>query len=354
MKININFDSYLELEKLGIGAFKPLNGFMTEKDFYSVVKEMRLSNGKLFPLPVILPVSNLEAKKARTVNKIELFFKNVEVGTIKPESIFKPNFKKIIRLLFGTEDTNHPGYKFLVSSGEYFIGGPINFIKKVENAYSSYEISPEEVKKNIKKLGLRSVAGFQTRNVPHKAHEHILELALQEVDGLFIQPLIGKKKIGDFLPEAVMNSYNLLLEKFLPNKRIILGVLTTAMRYAGPREALFHAIIRKNYGCTHFLVGRDHAGVGSYYDEYEAQNLCVKLEEELNIKIIKVRGPFYCKKCKKITTDKVCFHTDYRVSVSGTKIREALMNKRPISEKFMRPEIVNLIKDREIFIKEED
>ena len=344
----------MELEKIGIGAFKPLTGFMTKKDFYSVVNKMRLSNGKLFPLPVILPILNSEVEKINQATKIHLFFKNIEVAMMTPKSIFKPDFKKIIKLLFGTEDTNHPGYKMLVSSGEYFVGGPIKFIKKVKNNYSSFELSPQKVKKNIKMLELKYVAGFQTRNVPHKAHEHILQLALEKVDGLFIQPLIGKKKKGDFLPEAVMTSYNLLLDKFLPKDRVILGVLTTSMRYAGPREAVFHAIIRRNYGCTHFLVGRDQAGVGNYYGEYEAQNLCVKLEKELKIKIIKIRGPFYCAKCDKISTDNVCQSVKDRIPVSGTKIRVALKNKEPISEKFMRPEIVQSIIDKEIFINEED
>ena len=354
MKINLNIDSYLELEKIGIRAFDPLNGFMTEKDFYSVIKNMRLSNGKLFPIPVILPISNYEAKNIKQQQKIHLFFQNFDVATMIPRSIFKPDFKKIIKPLFGTDDTDHPGYKMLIDSGQYFVGGPIKFLRSVKNSYSSFEISPNEVKQKIKKLGLKLVAGFQTRNVPHKAHEHILHLALKEVDGLFIQPLIGKKKKGDFLPEAVMKSYNLLLNKFLPKDRVILGVLTTSMRYAGPREAVFHAIIRRNYGCTHFLVGRDHAGVGDYYGEYEAQNLCVKLEDEINIKIIKIRGPFYCSKCDKITTDNFCVSPKDRIPVSGTRIRTALKKNKPISAKFMRPEIVDSIIHNEIFIKEED
>ena len=354
MKINLKLESYLELEKIGIGAFKPLNGFMTEKDFYSVVNRMRLSNGKLFPIPVILPILGSKIDKIKQSKKIYLYYKKIKVASMVPQSIFKPDFKKIIKLLFETEDENHPGYKMLFSSGKYFLGGPIKFTKKVKNKYSSFEKSPQEVKKYIKAMDLKHVAGFQTRNVQHKAHEHILHLALQEVDGLFIQPLIGKKKVGDFLPEAVMKSYKLLVDKFLPKNRVILCVLTTSMRYAGPRESVFHAIIRKNYGCTHFLVGRDHAGVGSYYGEYDAQNLCVKLEKEIKIKIIKIRGPFYCNKCKKITTDNLCLHVKHRIPVSGTKIREALINNKFISDKFMRPEIVKSIKGIEIFIGGED
>ena len=151
-----------------------------------------------------------------------------------------------------------------------------------------------------------------------------------------------------------MTSYNVLIKKFLPENKIILGALTTSMRYAGPREAIFHALIRRNYGCTHFLVGRDHAGVGDYYGEYEAQNLCKKYEKELKIKIVKIRGPFYCDKCKKITTDDICKDLKYKIPISGTAIRDALINNIPISDKFMRPEIINSIKGKEIFINDED
>ena len=224
--------------------------------------------------------------------------------------------------------------------------------ENIKNLFSKYDLTPRKVKEKIKTFNLSTVAGFQTRNVPHRAHEHILELALKEVDGLFIQPLIGKKKRGDFTPQAIMNSYNLLLKNYLPENKIILGALTTSMRYAGPREALFHAMIRKNYGCTHFIVGRDHAGVSNYYEEYEAQNLCIKYESELNIKIIKMRGPFYCKKCDMITTDNICSHNEYRVSVSGTKIRNSLIKNHSISPKYMRPEIINTIKEDDIFIKD--
>ncbi|PPR15608.1 MAG: Sulfate adenylyltransferase [Alphaproteobacteria bacterium MarineAlpha9_Bin3] len=354
MRLNINFDSYLELEKIGIGAFKPLKGFMTESDFYSVVDHLRLPNGKIFPLPVILPISYSLIPEIKKSKKIYLSYKNTTVATMEPESIFKPDFKKYIKKIFGTNDESHPGYKMLLASGKYFLGGSINFLKKVENKYTSYEKTPLDVRKRIKELGLKYVAGFQTRNVPHKAHEHILQLALQEYGGLLIQPLIGKKKKGDFLPEAVMTSYNVLIKNFLPENKIILGALTTSMRYAGPREAIFHALIRRNYGCTHFLVGRDHAGVGDYYGEYEAQNLCKKYEKELKIKIVKIRGPFYCDKCKKITTDDICKHSKHKIPISGTAIRNALINNNPISDKFMRPEIINSIKGKEIFINDED
>jgi sulfate adenylyltransferase len=311
---------------------------------------MRLNNGKLFPLPVLLPISIKDKENIKVNEKILLKHRNIIVGEIMVTSIFAINFKKFIKQLFGTDDTKHPGYNNLIRSGKYFIGGPVNLIKKINYKYSNYSMSPLIVKKIFKKYKLKSIAGFQTRNVPHKAHEYILTSALKEVDGLFIHPLIGKKKKGDFLPKAILNSYDFLIKTYFPKGKVILGALTTSMRYAGPREALFHAIIRRNFGCTHFLVGRDHAGVGNYYTEYEAQELCLKYENELGIKIIKVRGPFYCKFCKKITTDNICRRLENKVEVSGTKIRYALVNNKKISTRFMRPDIVTIIKKENIFI----
>ncbi len=350
MIVNINFDSYLELEKISNGSFSPLKGFIEEEDFYTICYKMRLNNGNLFPIPILLPLSEGSEKKIKLNTEVFLFFEGRKVGSLLVKSIFKINFDDHIKDLFSTVDKNHPGFKLLKEMGELFVGGPVNSFFPIQYKYSKYSISPINCKKKIQDLGLKTLAGFQTRNVPHKAHEYIILNALKEVDGLLIHPLIGKKKKGDFTPDAVIKSYEYLQNEVYINKKIILGALTTYMRYSGPREAVFHALVRKNYGCTHFLVGRDHAGVGNYYGEYDAQNLCLKFENELGIKIIKVRGPFYCKKCKKITTDKVCKDLESKVEVSGTKIRKALLNNLDIEDIFMRKEIVNLIRKEEIFI----
>ncbi len=351
MKIKINLNTYLELEKIADKVFYPLKGFMTEEDFFSVVKTMRLKNKKIFPLPVLLPITIKEKQDIKLNNEVYLEYKNITVAEVYVRSLFNIDFEEFIYPLFGTKDPEHPGYINLIKNGNNFIGGPIKFLNRVKYSYSSYSLTPETIKKKIKKLRLKTVAGFQTRNAPHKAHEYILRDALKQVDGLLIHPLIGKKKSGDFLPKAVLSSYELLIDSYFPKNKVLLAGLTTSMRYAGPREAVFHAIIRRNFGCTHFLVGRDHAGVGNYYEEYEAQNLCIKLEKELNIKIIKVRGPFFCKYCKKITTDKLCKKLKYKVEVSGTRIRNALLKNKTISNKVMRPEIVKLIKKNSIFIR---
>ena len=350
MTIRISFDSYLELEKIANGTFSPLKGFMNEEDFYSVVKNMRLFDGRIFPIPVLLPISEKLINNFKKSQEISLIYNKEKVGSLIIESIFKINLKKHIKDLYGTEDYNHPGYKMLKGFGNTFIGGKINSFFQINHKYSAFTLDPQKIELLKNKFNLKTLAGFQTRNVPHRAHEYIILDALKEVDGVFINPLIGKKKKGDFVPEVIIKSFNYLINFKYPKNKFILGALTTYMRYAGPREALFHALIRKNYGCTHFLVGRDHAGVGNYYGLYEAQELCSKYEKEIGLKIIKVRGPFYCNFCNKITTDKYCKNKANQVEISGTKIREALLNNYKIEDIFMREEIVQLIKKHKIFI----
>ena len=292
------------------------------------------------------------------LDQIDLIFNEEVVGNINIKDIYKPKLEKVLPRLFGTKDKAHPGYKMINSGGSYFIGGDINFIKKVSNPLSIFELSPSDVKMEKKKRGFKTLAGFQTRNIPHRAHEFIHKMVLEKVDGLFIQPLLGRKRIGDFSPSAIMNSYKFLINNYLPKKRVMLGSLSTSMRYAGPREAVFHAIIRKNYGCTHFVVGRDHAGVKNYYKTYEAQELCRKLENELGIDIIYAREPYYCKKCGGIVTDNICPHSlkksNFTFEISGTKVRSMISGNENIDENYIRKDIVKAIDIKSAFIKEED
>ena len=339
IKLNIDYFSYLEVEKIGLGVFSPLTGFMSEKDFYSVAENMKLSSGLIFPLPVVLPIPEDKIIEITKANKVSLIY------------------NKVLPHIFGTKDDRHPGFIMLQSLGNTFVGGEINFKQRVKNNLSNYDLSPKDVKALIKKKKLTTVAGFQTRNVPHRAHEYLQRIALEKVDGLFIQPLIGRKRVGDFSPEAIITSYLHLIENYLPKSKIIFGALTTSMRYAGPREAIFHAIIRKNYGCSHFIVGRDHAGVAGYYGDYDAQNLCKEIQSELDISIMSMRGPFYCNKCDGVVTDNVCNHyldkPNPTFEISGTKIRGMLIGKEKISKKYIREDIVNSLKDKKIFISEE-
>jgi sulfate adenylyltransferase len=306
-------------------------------------------------LPVILGVSEHEFSSIKNNTKTALLYKNKLKGYIYIKDKYSLNLKKYLPIIFGTNDTNHPGIKMYNESSKYFIGGKVEYLderKKVTKFYNT----PKEIKKIIKKNKLKTVAGFQTRNIPHKAHEYLHRLALEKVDGLLIQPLTGTKKSGDFSSNVVLSSYNYLIKNYYPKDKVILTSLETFMRYAGPREAVFHAIVRRNYGCTHFIVGRDHAGVSNYYGKYDAQKLCKKFESEIKIKILSLKGPYFCKKCNLIVTENNCKHSfskKYRVDISGTMIRSFLKNKRLLDERYVREDIIKSIINKKAFIKNE-
>lgn len=354
LSINLRYDQYLELEKIGIGAFLPLNHFMNEDEFISVTENMRLPSGVPFPIPVFLDVEKEFVDLAKEADLIELLYEGIKVGTLLPESIYTCNKESIAQHVYGTSDKAHPGVARFYNSGNWFIGGETQLLKRVEGALHKYELTPEETKKIFDLKGWKTIVGFQTRNVPHRAHEYLQRVALEHVDGLFIQPLVGQKKKGDYTPEAVIIGYQALVDEFYPSNRVVLGILSTSMRYAGPREALFHALIRKNYGCTHFIVGRDHAGVGDYYEKYAAHQLLKSFEEELGIKIMYLHGPFYCSACDGISTEQTCPHIvtnpELTDQISGTLMRQILSGGSKPDKRFFRPEILEAIKDCKLFI----
>ncbi|MEC8198181.1 MAG: sulfate adenylyltransferase, partial [Pseudomonadota bacterium] len=269
-KLSITKDQYLELEKIGLGAFAPLDGFMTEGAFKSVVADMRLPAGEPFPIPIVLDIDEEQARQIGNGSTLDLCYDGTEVGSISVESVYTCDKESTAEAVYGTTDLAHPGVARFKRMGDWFIGGRIEFKQKVSFEFSDYELTPKETRSEFARRGWRKIVGFQTRNVPHRAHEHLQRTALDLVDGLFIQPLVGKKKAGDYTPEAILTGYRALIAQFYLQDRVMLGVLSTSMRYAGPREAVFHAIVRRNYGCTHFIVGRDHAGVGNYYAKYAA------------------------------------------------------------------------------------
>ncbi|MBI4179213.1 sulfate adenylyltransferase [bacterium] len=356
--IPINRNQYLELEKISFGAFAPVSGFMTEREFHSVVNEMRLPDGQPFPLPIVLDLAEEQAAEARRAGMIRLVFQNRPVGEVHTESVYRCDKLDVAERVFGTTDVRHPGVAAFMSAGNFFVGGKARLLERVEFEFSEYELTPEETRARFRELGWKTVAGFQTRNIPHRAHEYLQRLALEQVDGLFIQPLVGQKKRGDFAPHAILAAYRTLVDQFLPAQRVLLGVLSTFMRYAGPREAVFHAIIRKNYGCTHFIVGRDHAGVGSYYGKYDAHELTKHFEPELGIRIFRFAGPFYCSRCDGIATERTCPHAGLNSGtiqdISGTDLRAILSNGRQIPPEIMRPEVLASIRDFDLFITQEE
>ena len=353
-QLHIKLRQYLELENIALGCFSPLTGFMSENQFIAVTENMRLPDGELFPLPVILDITREEASTMASAGRIALLFGDQEVGEMVPSGVYTCNKEAVAEQVYGTLDILHPGVAQWLSMGEFFVGGTVRLTQRVPLEFSRYNLAPKETRDYFAAQGWRTIVGFQTRNVPHRAHEYLLRLALEQGDGLFIQPLVGLKKHGDFTPEAILTAYQTLIDEFLPRKRILLGVLSTTMRYAGPREALMHALIRRNYGCTHFIVGRDHAGVGNYYGKYDARDLASRFESELGINILSYAGPFHCSACDGIVTENTCPHESSLPQatrqISGTEIRSMLSESGIVDTSMMRSEIVDSLRQVPMFI----
>jgi sulfate adenylyltransferase len=349
---------YLELENLAAGVFQPLDGFMTEKEFVGVVEHMRLPNGALFPLPVVLDVAAERAGTMAAGTTLELVFDGAVVGEVSVTSVYRCDKADVVRKVFGTADPGHPGAAHFLGMGDVLVGGPVRLIRRAPSELSAYEFTPEATRRLFAERGWRTVVGFQTRNVPHRAHEYLLRLALEQADGLFIQPLVGMKKPGDFVGRAIIKAYEALIAGFLPKERIVLGVLSTAMRYAGPKEALFHALIRRNHGCSHFIVGRDHAGVGNFYGRYDAHALTRRHDHELGIGILRFAGPFYCARCGGIATERTCGHVGMVPAVtreiSGTDVRRLLSAGGECAPELIRPEIVDSVRGEPLFVEENE
>jgi sulfate adenylyltransferase len=357
-EIILSRDQFLDLQKIGIGAFAPLSGFMNEDDFASVVATMRLRNGVLFSMPVYLDVSPEIARHVQGRPRVTLTFDGTAVGEVAPESVFPWDRAAVARQVFGVDSPRHPGVAKMLADREWLVGGRVTLLDAGHRFLFDDELSPAETKAVFAERRWATVAGFQTRNVPHRAHEYLQRVALELCDGLFIQPLLGRKKAGDYTPEAIMQGYRSLVGGFLPSARVVLGVLSTAMRYAGPREALFHAIIRRNYGCTHFVIGRNHAGVGDFYGTYDAHALAKQFAGELGIAILALHGPFYCDRCGSIATDQTCDHARTNPSavteISGTLMRRLLSGSERPRPELMRPEVVASIAHTRMFVEEDE
>lgn len=350
--IELRQDQYLEVEKLHLNAFAPLTKFMNEKEFISCAETMCLPNGEVFPLPVVFDVTAEEKAKYENESSIPLQFNGEHVANLIHEDFYSVDREKFLEPFFGTSDQSHPGIQDFLGMKEFFVSGKVELLKRPNFEFSKFELTPEETKTLFKEKGWKTVVGFQTRNIPHRAHEFLQKIALEIVDGIFIQPLVGKKKLGDFTPEAVLAGYNALMDHYYPDNSVAFGVLSTKMRYAGPREAVFHALIRRNYGCTHFIVGRDHAGVGNFYETYAGHRMVETVEDKLGITVLKLHGPYYCNKCLSVVTEKTCPHseTEYREDISGTKIRRMISDNAEIEEHLIRKEVIESVIKLNAFI----
>lgn len=340
----VSTDIRNDAENIATGVFSPLEGFMIQEDFLNVLKEGRLSNSIPWTIPIVLDAEKEIAKQMKELKDVVLCSGGEKFGIMHVENIYGYNKENVANAVYGTTDVNHPGVNRLFNMKEFLVGGGVEIFHLKENdEIQKFRMHPSETRSEIVRRGWKTVVGFQTRNVPHVAHEMLQKAALNLYDGLFVNPLIGKKKIGDFTDSLIINAYESLIMNYFPKNSVLFSTTHTVMRYAGPREAIHHAIMRKNFGCTHFIVGRDHAGIGNYYPPFAAQEI---FNEYPDLDIIPVIFPsfYFCKKCISYANEKTCPHgVESKEELSGTMIRK-MVNSGKIPEKhLMRPEISELI-----------
>lgn len=346
--ITLSRRSQSDLEMIATGACSPLTGFMSQQDYSSVVEEMRLANGSVWSIPITLPISAEQVSNLKGVEEATLSTESDGViGKIQISDIYKPDKGREAEKVYLATDDKHPGVAALLSGGKYYVAGDIEVYQLPEHKhFGEYRMSPRQLRAVIEEKGWKSVVAFQTRNPIHRAHEYITKCALEMVDGLIIHPIVGETKSDDISADVRMACYEAIIEHYYPHRHTILSVYPASMRYAGPREAIFHALTRKNYGCTHFIVGRDHAGVGSYYGTYDAQKIFENFNrEELGIEPMFFEHAFYCKRTNSMATTKTSRAMDHeKVFLSGTKVREMLIAGVDLPEEFTRPEVSDILK----------
>lgn len=346
-KVELNQRQLSDVELIGIGAFSPLEGFMHQRDYKNVLDHQRLANGLPWTMPVTLAVTLEQAKSVASTDQVALTDGQNVVALLDLHEVFEYDKNDEAQQVLLTTSDKHPGVGYLASIGDRCLAGTLHVLRRRERGeFGKYTLDPKETRYLFQHRGWRTIVAFQTRNPVHRAHEYILKCALETVDGLMIHPLMGETREEDVPAEVRLQCYLELMKVAYPSTRVVLSLYPAAMRYAGPREAIFHAIARKNYGCTHFIVGRDHAGVGNFYGPYDAQKKFLEFEaDELGITPICFDATFHCNKCGAMASEKTCKHTpEDRLSLSGTKVREMLRNGENLPLEFTRPEVAEILR----------
>jgi sulfate adenylyltransferase len=348
-KVRMSSRETSDLIMIGMGAFSPLEGFMNQKDYRRVVSEMRLADGLLWPIPITLSVTSEEAEKLQKGGEVALVSDETDqiLGSMVIEEIYGYDKREEAEKVFLTSDEAHPGVKKIYDQGEVLLAGPVQVFSEEDypERFAGYYARPEETRQIFEELGWSTVAAFQVRNPIHRSHEYCTKIAMEICDGILIHPLVGKLKGDDIPADVRMRCYEVLLEKYYPQDRVVLKVYPMEMRYGGPREALLHAIFRQNFGCSHLIVGRDHAGVGNYYGPFDAQHIFDTLEQgDLSLQPLKIDWTFYCYACEGMASLKTCPHQpEDRCLISGTKLREMLSQGELPPPEFSRPEVLEIL-----------
>jgi len=340
-------DFFYDSLKISDGSYSPIEGFMSEEEVESVIKKERLLSDLPWTIPIIFAVDEKVYAKVKEGEEIFLKDPNGEIyGSINVDGKFHLRKKEIAIGVYGTHDPKHPNIEDLFNNyGDFAISGKVRIFREVPLPGNRYELHPEQARDRFKKMGWKNVVAYQARNPPHVAHEYLQKVSLEfpGIDGLLIHLVVGRLKKGDYSADAILNSYEAFIDNYHKKEKTMLGSLSITMRYAGPKAAIFLAIVRRNFGATHYIVGRDQAGVGNFYDPYAAH----KKFDEMDIGIIplKFRDTFYCRKCRGITSDNVCPHSpEYRMIISQTRIREMLKQGEDIPEEIMRPEVTAVLR----------
>ena len=343
--VSVDADLANDVENIADGIFSPLEGFLLREDFESVVNKGRLSNNLPWTVPIVLDVDKQTATKMKDAHDVLL--KNLDgngFAILHVEDVYAFDKTVTAKGVYGITDPKHPGVAKTMAMQDVLVGGKIEYVQRPkEIPIRKYRKTPTDTRASFEKAGWKTIIAFQTRNVPHVAHEMLQKASLNTHDGLFVNPLIGKKKSGDFTDDVIVSSYETLIKHYYPENRCFLATLHTEMRYAGPKEAIHHAIMRKNFGCTHIIIGRDHAGVGTFYDPFAAQKIFSDYPD-LEIEPVFYPAFFYCKKCLSFASERNCPHgTEFQEQLSGTKLRTMILEGQTPSEYMIRPEVSKII-----------